>query len=124
MGVSMRGDEAAKRPFAVIPVLDLRHGQVVRARAGARQSYAPIEAPLAKGSAPADVARGLLDAFPARILYVADLDAIIDSAAPDRPALAAIARACPGVILWVDAGFCDVTAVDAFLASGLPLGSV
>lgn len=105
--------------FAVIPVLDLRHGRVVRARAGERQSYAPIRTPLAKGSAPADVARGLLDAVPAPILYVADLDAIIDGAPPDRAALAAIARACPGVHLWVDAGFRDADAVDAFRAAGL-----
>ncbi|WP_375462481.1 HisA/HisF-related TIM barrel protein [uncultured Methylobacterium sp.] len=112
-------DDGPGNPFAVIPVLDLRHGQVVRARAGARQSYAPIETPLAKGSDPADVARGLLAAFPAPILYVADLDAIIDRSSPDRGALAAILRACPGLRLWVDAGFTRAADVDAFLADGL-----
>lgn len=105
--------------FAVIPVLDLRNGRVVRARRGERSSYAPIETPLAKGSAPDAVARGLLDAWPAAILYVADLDAIIDGAGPDLPALEAIARACPGVTLWVDAGFAESRGVDAFLAAGL-----
>ncbi len=113
------GDEGAKAPFAVIPVIDLRHGRVVRARAGERQSYAPIETPLAKGAAPADVARGLLDAIPTGTLYVADLDAIIDGALPDRRALEAIARACPGVGLWVDAGFAEAATVEAFLAAGL-----
>ncbi|MGH1573000.1 HisA/HisF-related TIM barrel protein [Methylobacterium sp. P31] len=105
--------------FAVIPVLDLRGGRVVRARRGERSSYAPIETPLAKGSAPDAVARGLLDAWPATILYVADLDAIIDGAAPDLRALEAIARVCPGVTLWVDAGFAEPTSVDAFLETGL-----
>ncbi len=71
--------------FAVIPVLDLRRGRVVRARRGERDSYAPIETPLAKGSAPGAVAAGILAAFPAPILYVADLDAIIDGARPTAP---------------------------------------
>jgi len=83
MSASM--DHRIGRPgFAVIPVLDLRGGRVVRARRGERSSYAPIETPLAKGSAPDAVARGLVEAWPAAILYVADLDAIIDRAAPAR----------------------------------------
>ena len=114
VGGSWMADE-----FEIIPVIDLRHGAVVRARAGDRASYAPIVTPLAKGSAPADVARGLLGAVPARILYVADLDAIIDGAAPDRASLDAIAAACPGTTLWVDAGFAEATGVEAFLAAGL-----
>jgi len=105
--------------FAVIPVLDLRRGRVVRARRGERDSYAPIETPLAKGSVPGAVAAGILAAFPAPILYVADLDAIIDGSPPDRAALEAIARACPGTALWVDAGFHDRAATEAFADAGL-----
>lgn len=105
--------------FAVIPVLDLRGGRVVRARRGERATYAPIETPLAKGSEPAVVAEGLLRAWPARILYVADLDAIIDGAPPDLVSLRAIAATCPGTGLWVDAGFADREQTDAFLATGL-----
>ena len=105
--------------FEIIPVIDLRHGAVVRARAGDRASYAPIVTPLAKGSAPGDVARGLLGAVRARILYVADLDAIIDGQAPDLASLRAIAAACPAVILWVDAGFSEAAGLDAFLETGL-----
>lgn len=112
-------DGFGRAGFAVIPVLDLRGGRVVRARRGERSSYAPIETPLAKGSEPASVARGLLDAWPARTLYVADLDAIIDGAAPDLGVLDAIARACPGIGLWVDAGFSGSKGVAAFLAAGL-----
>ncbi|WP_043350551.1 HisA/HisF-related TIM barrel protein, partial [Methylobacterium sp. B1] len=75
--------------------------------------------PLAKGSAPTAVARGLVDEWPAGILYVADLDAIMDRAAPDLRALEAIARACPGIALWVDAGFAEPAGVAAFLVAGL-----
>ncbi|MDP4023253.1 HisA/HisF-related TIM barrel protein [Methylobacterium sp. NEAU 140] len=117
-GDSETGGAVAPR-FAVIPVLDLRGGRVVRARRGERASYAPIETPLAKGSAPGDIARGLLDAWPADTLYVADLDAIVDGTAPDRAALSAIAKTCPGVVLWVDAGFSAPEAVAAFLETGL-----
>ncbi|TXM75794.1 nickel transporter [Methylobacterium sp. WL69] len=105
--------------FELIPVIDLRHGQVVRARAGERATYAPIVTPLAKGSSPADVARGLLGAVRASLLYVADLDAIMDGAPPDRTSLAAIRAACPEVRLWVDAGFSDSPGVEVFLASNL-----
>jgi phosphoribosylformimino-5-aminoimidazole carboxamide ribotide isomerase len=113
------GDATGAPGFAVIPVLDLRGGRVVRARRGERATYAPIKTPLAKGSDPAAVASGLLRAWPARCLYVADLDAIIDGAAPDLAALRAIAAACPGTSLWVDAGFARADGVEAFLAEGL-----
>lgn len=104
--------------FEIIPVIDLRHGQVVRARAGDRASYAPIVTPLAKGSSPGAVAEGLLRAVAANTLYVADLDAIMDGTPPDRASLAAIRAACPGVNLWVDAGFADAAGVEAFLGCG------
>ncbi|MFY9289924.1 MAG: HisA/HisF-related TIM barrel protein [Methylorubrum rhodinum] len=106
-------------PFRLIPVIDLRRGVVVRARAGERDAYAPIVTPLARGSAPADVARGLLDAVAADTLYVADLDAIMEGTAPDRASLEAVAHACPGVALWVDAGFSQAAAVERFLGTGL-----
>ena len=60
--------------FRIIPVIDLRGGLVVRARAGDRDAYAPIVTPLARTAEPAAVARGLLAASPGDILYLADLD--------------------------------------------------
>jgi phosphoribosylformimino-5-aminoimidazole carboxamide ribotide isomerase len=118
-GFDVSGGNAGGAGFAVIPVLDLRGGQVVRARRGERATYAPIETPLAKGSEPAAVAAGLLRAWPTTLLYVADLDAIIDGVPPDLDALRAIAAACPGIGLWVDAGFAERGATEQFLATGL-----
>src|SRR5579859_3993027 len=63
-------------PFAIIPVLDLKSGVVVHARAGDRANYRPIATPLAAGSAPADILAGLLALAPFRAVYIADLDAI------------------------------------------------
>ena len=105
--------------FRVIPVIDLRGARVVRARAGERDAYAPIVTPLASTPMPADVARGLLDACPSDLLYVADLDAIVDRTQPDRASLTAIRQACPGVTLWADAGFEDAAIVARFLEEGL-----
>jgi phosphoribosylformimino-5-aminoimidazole carboxamide ribonucleotide (ProFAR) isomerase len=56
----------------VIPVIDIRHGVVVRAVAGRRADYRP----LAGMSAPIAVARRLCAVHPFRALYIADLDAI------------------------------------------------
>lgn len=103
----------------LIPVIDLRGGLVVRARAGDRDAYAPIVTPLASTARPADVARGMLAARPSDTLYVADLDAIVEGRAPDLASLAAIRAACPGLTLWVDAGFSTVADSEALLASGL-----
>lgn len=89
--------------FQVIPVVDLRGGAVVHARAGARERYRPLRTPLCAGSDPADVARALVALTGARTLYAADLDAITGTG-DNTPALRRVAAALPGVDLWVDAG--------------------
>ena len=65
-----------KPAIEVIPVIDLKDGAVVRAQHGLRHSYAPIVTPLAKTSAPLDIAAGLLTIYPFRTFYIADLDRI------------------------------------------------
>nr|WP_294523975.1 HisA/HisF-related TIM barrel protein [uncultured Rhodopila sp.] len=98
----------------VIPVIDIKNGEVVHAQGGRRDSYRPIRTQLSATSAPADVAAGLLRLAPFRQLYVADLDAIEGRAANDA-AIAAIARAVPGVELWIDNGIGDADAARAWL---------
>ncbi|HEY4173951.1 MAG TPA: HisA/HisF-related TIM barrel protein [Rhodopila sp.] len=98
----------------VIPVIDIKNGEVVHAQGGRRDSYRPIRTPLSPTSAPADVAAGLLRLAPFRALYIADLDAIEGRAANDS-AIDAVARAVPGVELWVDNGIGDVGAARAWL---------
>ncbi len=60
----------------IIPVIDVRHGVAVRAIRGQREGYLPLKTPLAAGSDPIDVARGLRSVFAFPRLYVADLDGI------------------------------------------------
>jgi phosphoribosylformimino-5-aminoimidazole carboxamide ribotide isomerase len=109
----------------VIPVIDIKDGQVVHAQGGRRESYRPIQTPLSSTSAPADVASGLLRLAPFRKLYIADLDPI-EGRAPNDAAIEAIANAAPGVELWVDNGIADAVTARAWLnrfPHGLVIGS-
>jgi HisA/HisF family protein len=102
----------------VIPVIDLKGGTVVHARMGQRHLYQPIETPLARGSDPVDVARGLTSVHPFTTLYVADLDAI-GGTGDNRTALARVRRAFPDVTLWVDSGIATMPAAADWLAQDL-----
>jgi phosphoribosylformimino-5-aminoimidazole carboxamide ribotide isomerase len=90
--------------LAIIPVLDLKHGDVVRARAGDRAAYLPIVTPLAAGSAPDAVLQGMLALAPFKTAYIADLDAIAGEGS-DRETVERLAEAAPGMRIWVDGGF-------------------
>lgn len=102
----------------VIPVIDLKGGTVVHARMGQRDLYRPIETPLARGSDPVDVARGLMSVHPFTTLYVADLDAI-GGTGDNRAALARVKQALPQVTLWVDSGIADMSAATEWLQQAL-----
>jgi phosphoribosylformimino-5-aminoimidazole carboxamide ribotide isomerase len=88
----------------ILPVLDLKQGQVVRGIAGQRQEYQPIVSRLTASSLPLDVARAFRAHFGLTELYLADLDAI-SGAPPALPLYAALRR--DGFRLWVDAGIRD-----------------
>ena len=61
----------------IIPVIDIRNGAVMRARAGDRDSYRPIAvAACGETSAPADVVAGFLTLHSLEKIYIADLDAL------------------------------------------------
>jgi len=109
----------------IIPVIDLKGGAVVHARRGERARYAPIVTPLAAGSDPLDVARGMLAVSPFAALYIADLDAIAGTG-DNRAAVTRLRAAFPGLKLWVDNGIADAERATAWLAeaaAGLVLGS-
>ncbi|MBT9525144.1 MAG: nickel transporter [Rhizobacter sp.] len=104
----------------VIPVIDLLHGQVVRAVRGDRQHYRPIASALCASSDPLSVARTLCEYCAARQLYVADLDALqggVGHVAVVRQLLEAL----PGIELWLDAGFADVSQAQALCAGLGPM---
>ncbi|MBI1831070.1 MAG: hisA/hisF family protein, partial [Planctomycetes bacterium] len=86
---------------AILPVLDLMQGQVVRGIAGRRDQYRPIVSTLTDSAEPLAVALAFRSHFGFHELYVADLDAIQHS----RPALDAYRRLNDaGFRLGIDAG--------------------
>lgn len=102
----------------VIPVIDLKVGDVVHARRGDRDSYRPIRSDLCRGSAPVDVVAGLLAVFPFRTLYVADLDEIQGRGSNAR-AIRAVRKAFPDLRLWVDNGLHQAMDCRAWLSQDL-----
>lgn len=93
----------------LVPVIDLMHGQAVRAVRGDRASYRPVQSRLCEGSDPVTVARALCAHCDAQRLYVADLDALTGGE-PQVAVLRQLLRSLPAVELWLDAGFADVQA--------------
>ncbi|MDH6234387.1 phosphoribosylformimino-5-aminoimidazole carboxamide ribotide isomerase [Mesorhizobium soli] len=101
----------------IIPVLDLKGGQVVRAEQGRRDRYRPIVTPLSGSADIVAVAEGLRSVHPFSTFYIADLDAI-EGGIPNGEALARLTAATPGAPeLWVDAGLADMAGFAAALAT-------
>jgi phosphoribosylformimino-5-aminoimidazole carboxamide ribotide isomerase len=105
--------------MTIIPVIDLLHGQVVRAVRGDRQAYRPIVSALCGSSDPVTVARTLCRHCATHRLYVADLDAL-QGAVSQFATLQALLDADPALELWLDAGFADAASAAAALAALAP----
>jgi HisA/HisF family protein len=110
--------------FTIIPVLDLKDGLVVHARAGKhahagkRTEYRPLATPFGPSHDAIAIARALLGITFSPILYIADLDAI-SGRGNNFELCRDLADAFPATTLWIDAGFSDVTDC----AFWLPLGA-
>lgn len=105
--------------FELVPVIDLMGGLVVHARAGARDSYRPLErSVLTSSPEPKAVIAGLLALHPFRTLYIADLDAILKRG-DHKPLIRELHEAFPGLRFWVDAGFAGECGCRRFLGAGL-----
>lgn len=103
----------------VIPVLDIMNGVAVRAIAGRRADYRPLQSRWTKAVAPCAILEALREAFRPCAFYVADLDAI-------QTATLNILHyeqmrewaACP---LWLDAGTLQFAQALAIQKSGCGL---
>jgi len=94
----------------IIPVIDLMHGHVVHARLGQRQHYQPIQSLLCCSSAPIDVVNALLELYPFKRIYIADLDAITGQG-NHLPSILHIQRQYPHIEIWLDAGIKNIDAL-------------
>ena len=99
----------------VVPVIDIRGGAVVHAQGGDRDGYRPIVTPLAEGCDPIAVVAGFRKLFPFPLVYVADLDGIID-ARPDMATVRRLSEAFADVAFLVDNGAADADRVGRLIA--------
>ena len=105
----------------IIPVIDLRNGLVVRAQAGQRKDYRPIDSLLTKTCDPIEIVRGFFTLGYFDALYIADLDAIMQLG-DNRAVIARISEVFPKLRLWVDPGLrCAKDLIDWRLTSNINL---
>lgn len=107
----------------LVAVIDLMDGRVVRARGGMRGCYRPVESQLCGGADGVSIVAALLRVHPFRIMYVADLDAILGRGG-NRGVLRRIRHRFPDLTIWLDAGADNQAGIDALAGLALPvLGS-
>jgi phosphoribosylformimino-5-aminoimidazole carboxamide ribotide isomerase len=88
----------------IIPVIDLMQGQVVHARRGQRERYAPLQSPLSRDALPNSVLDGLLALADFRTIYLADLDALMGQP-PQTGLIGGLIERYPDITFWVDNGY-------------------
>ena len=96
----------------ILPVLDIKGGQVVHGVAGQRERYAPIKSRIADSVIPCEVATTMCELVGSRDVYIADLDAI-GGAEPHWDEFKSITRL--GIHIWLDAGIIDEAIANGFL---------
>lgn len=91
--------------FQLIPVIDLKDGEVVHARAGKRNEYLPIHlhSKIVTDSAIASVIKAFRQIYPFETFYIADLNAIRNSGHHHELILEMLAK-YPDCEFWIDEG--------------------
>ena len=113
-----------KKPFRIIPALDLKDGVVVHGIRGEREKYQPIESVLSISSEFSPIVDGFVQQLGLREFYVADLDAIMSSMKKDHLNFVARKNAesvntLEPLSFMMDAGVYDVDGVGKVLEAGV-----
>jgi phosphoribosylformimino-5-aminoimidazole carboxamide ribotide isomerase len=87
----------------IIPVIDIKQGQVVHAVRGQRDQYQPLQSKLCNGSNPNNIVAAFLKLYPFSVVYVADLDAITGQG-NNNEIINTIYNDFPQLTLWLDSG--------------------
>ena len=87
----------------IIPVIDLKNGRVVHARAGLRQLYQPVQSVLCHTAQIEDVIHGFLKLFPFKTIYVADLD-MLSGEGDHSTVLQKLVEQFTDIQFWIDQG--------------------
>lgn len=105
-------------PREILPVIDLKHGQVVHAVAGQREKYQPLVSRWTPSAHdPLELSKALSTQLGLREFYVADLDAIERH---DHQHTSMIQHMLDeGYALWLDAGFTDLEEMKKYIKRGV-----
>lgn len=87
----------------IIPVIDIRRGQVVHAVKGQRQNYRPLRTSLCESNSPEDIVQAFISSYPFKTIYIADLDAIEGQSNNDQ-IIEQLHDKFQSVTFWVDQG--------------------
>jgi len=87
----------------VVPVIDIKDGQVVAAQQGQRDHYQPIHSSLCKTSDIGDIIKGLLSIYPFKTIYLADLNAITRTG-DNHSLIQQTLQQWPSIHFWLDNG--------------------
>jgi phosphoribosylformimino-5-aminoimidazole carboxamide ribotide isomerase len=87
----------------IIPVIDLMDGQVVHAKHGDRQNYRPIKSALCNDSEPLHIVSSLLQLYPFKRIYIADINAI-QGRGHHGHLIRQLRSQYPAMEIWLDAG--------------------
>jgi phosphoribosylformimino-5-aminoimidazole carboxamide ribotide isomerase len=101
----------------IIPVIDILGGIVVRAGGQVRLNYPPLTSSITQSVDPFDVISDLLKLDHFRIVYLADLDAILHK----RNAVELYQKLCaafPETIFWIDAGLATLEQCETIVSMG------
>ena len=95
----------------IIPVIDLINGQVVHAQLGHRKHYKVIESLLCKSNNPIEVVKSLLELYPFKRIYIADLDSITKKG-DNLAVIYEISNLNPNLEIWLDSGIKKINDLD------------
>ncbi|MDP2248761.1 MAG: HisA/HisF-related TIM barrel protein [Nitrosomonadales bacterium] len=102
----------------IIPVVDLMNGQVVHAKHGDRVNYRPIQSSLCASSAPLDIVKSLLELYPFKRLYIADINAI-QRRGNHTHIIQQIMDRYPSLELWLDAAINETESAASWQQQGI-----
>lgn len=87
----------------IIPVIDIKNGQVVSAKQGQRETYKPIDSKFSASPSIESVVKGFLSIYPFKIIYIADLNAITNTGNNDC-VINTVIKKNQHIDFWVDNG--------------------
>ena len=91
----------------IIPVIDILNNQVVRAIKGDRDNYKSINYALYNSTDPRDIIDQIARKYSPKILYIADLDAIVRNTI-NFELYDNLLSSYPRINFWIDSGLKDI----------------